>query len=438
MKRASKITMIFALVWMTLFTSIFGVQHTAQAATDPLGLTAEAAILIDGETGKILYEKNADTALGVASMSKMLTEYIVLEAIHDGKISWEQEVIIDPYIHELSAAPGLSNIGLTQGEAYTVEELYQAMAIHSANAATVALAQLISGSETNFVKLMNEKAAELGLENYKFVNSTGLNNSSLLGKHPQGTDANAENIMSARDTARLAYRLINDYPEVLETASIPRLSFRDGREYTNFNWMLPGLIYEYEGMDGLKTGSTDFAGYCITGTAERDGRRFISVIMKTEEREARFSETETLLNYGFSNFNTVELLKEGYQEKGKESIKVEKGKEDSVKIAAETSISAMIRNGEEELYKPKLVLEKKSLTAPVKKGEVVGYVTLEYTGEGSTGFITNEGKQSIQVPVVTTAEVEKANWFVLMLRGIGDFFSGLFGSIVDTISGWFS
>lgn len=430
--------MIFALVWMALFTSIFGVQHTAQAATDPLGLTAEAAILIDGETGKVLYEKNADTALGVASMSKMLTEYIVLEAIHDKKISWEQEVVINEYIHKLSSAPGLSNIGLTQGEAYTVLELYQAMAIHSANAATVALAELISGSETNFVKLMNEKAAELGLENFKFVNSTGLNNSSLLGNHPQGTDVNAENIMSARDTARLAYRLITDYPEVLETASIPKLPFRDGREYTNFNWMLPGLIYEYAGMDGLKTGSTDFAGYAITGTAERDGRRFISVIMKTAERETRFSETETLLNYGFSNFNKVELVAEGYQEEGKESIPVEKGKEDSVEIATETPISVMIRNGEEELYQPKLVLEKESLTAPVKKGEVVGYVTLEYTGEGPTGFITQEGNESIQIPVVTTSEVEKANWFVLMLRGIGDFFSGLFGSIVDTISGWFS
>ncbi|GAA0337177.1 D-alanyl-D-alanine carboxypeptidase [Bacillus carboniphilus] len=437
MKRASKITMIFSLVWMTLFTSIFSVENTAKAATDPLGLTAEAAMLIDADTGKILYEKNADTVLGVASMSKMLTEYIVLEAIHDGKITWQQEVTIDEYIHKLSAAPGLSNIGLTQGEAYTVEELYQAMAIHSANAATVALAQVISGSETNFVKLMNEKAAELGLKDFKFVNSTGLNNSSLLGNHPQGTGETDENVMSARATAKLAYLLINDYPEVLDTASMPRLPFRDGREYTNFNWMLPGLIYEYQGMDGLKTGSTDFAGYAITGTAKRDGKRFISVIMKTDTREARFSETETLLNYAFSNFDTKELVKEGYQAEGQDSIEVKKGKEDSVQVATETPISMMIRNGEEELYQPKLVLEKESLTAPVKKGEVVGYVTVEYTGEGPSGFITDEGNQTIQVPVITTEQVEKANWFVLLMRGIGDFFSGLFSTIVDTITGWF-
>lgn len=428
--------MVFALVWMTLFTSIFGVQQTAHAA-DPLGLTAEAAILIDAETGKVLYEKNADTVLGVASMSKMMTEYILLEAIHEGKISWTQEVIIDKYIHDLSAAPGLSNIGLTQGEAYTVKELYEAMAIHSANAATVAIAQVISGSETNFIKLMNEKATELGLENYNFVNSSGLNNSDLLGNHPQGTDVNAENVMSARATAKLAFRLLNDYPEVLETASIPRLDFKDGKTYNNFNWMLPGLIYGYEGMDGLKTGSTDFAGYCITGTAERNGKRFISVIMKTDEREDRFSETETLLNYAFANFDIKELVKEGYQVKGKESLPVKKGKEDTVKIATEQPISVMIRNGEEELYKPKLVIEKEKLTAPVKKGEVVGYVTMEYSGDGPTGFITDEGNQSIKIPVVTTEEVEKANWFVLMLRGIGDFFSGLFSSIVGTISSWF-
>lgn len=429
--------MIFSLVWMTLFTSIFSGQRIAFAQTNALGLTAEAAILIDADTGKVLYEKNADTVLGVASMSKMLTEYLVLEAIHEGKISWTQEVSIDEFTHHLSAAPGLSNIGLTQGETYTVKELYQAMAVHSANAATVALAQVVSGSETNFVKLMNEKATELGLEKFNFVNSTGLNNSSMLGNFPKGTEENAENVMSARDTARLAYRLLHDYPEVLETAGQSRLDFRDGETYDNFNWMLPGLIYEYEGMDGLKTGSTDFAGYCITGTAERNGKRYVSVIMKTEERQLRFSETETLLNYGFANFDTKELVKAGYQEKGKETIPVEKGKEDSVEVATEKPISAMIRNGEEDLYTPTLVIEKEALTAPVKKGQAVGYVTVEYTGEGPQGFVAKDGNDTIKIPVVTTSEVEKANWFVLILRGIGDFFSNLFSSIVDTVTGWF-
>src|SRR5690606_13033070 len=138
--------------------------------------------------------------LGVASMSKMLTEYLVLEAIAEGTISWDDQVLIDEFIHKLSSPTlGLSTVGLTQGETYTVKELYDTMAIHSANASTVALAELIAGSEANFVNMMNEKAAELGLKEgtYYFVNSSGLNNSDMLGNHPEGTDVNAENMMTA-------------------------------------------------------------------------------------------------------------------------------------------------------------------------------------------------------------------------------------------------
>ena len=154
----------------------------ADAESDNLGLKAEAAIIIDGKTGQIMYEKNADKVLGIASMSKMMTEYIVMESIKNGKISWDQKVKINEYVHNLSKAPNLSNVGLTQGEDYTVKELYQAMAVYSGNAATVALAELVSGSEKSFVKLMNEKAKELGLKNYKFVNASGLNNHDLLGQ----------------------------------------------------------------------------------------------------------------------------------------------------------------------------------------------------------------------------------------------------------------
>ncbi|NRK74321.1 D-alanyl-D-alanine carboxypeptidase, partial [Salmonella enterica subsp. enterica serovar Typhi] len=136
------------------------------AENDELGLDAGAAILVDANTGEILYEKNTDELLGVASMSKMMTEYIVLESIKNGKISWDQKVKINNYIHRLSGAPGLSNVGLTEGEEYTVKELYQAMAIHSGNAATVALAELIAGTEKNYISVMNQKAEELGLEDF--------------------------------------------------------------------------------------------------------------------------------------------------------------------------------------------------------------------------------------------------------------------------------
>ena len=270
MKGFKKIALWITVLFMFASASFSLLPNrTSAAENDSLGLNAEAAILVDAETGAILYEKNADVVLGVASMSKMMTEYLVLEAIKDGTISWDQKVMISEYIHNLSSPNmGLSNVGLTQGEQYTVKELYEAMAIFSANAATSALAEVVAGTEKGFVELMNKKAEELKLGEYKFVNSSGLNNSDLLGNHPAG-NPDDENVMSAKATARLAYHLLNDFPEVSDTASKPVLKFRDGRDYKNFNYMLPGLVFEYPGVDGLKTGSTDFAGYGFTATAKR-------------------------------------------------------------------------------------------------------------------------------------------------------------------------
>jgi serine-type D-Ala-D-Ala carboxypeptidase (penicillin-binding protein 5/6) len=413
------------------------VPKAAKAEGDPLGIKAEAAILIDAETGKILYQKNPDQVLGVASMSKMMTEYLVLEAIHNKKISWNQKVKINEYVHKLSAAPDLSNVGLTQGEEYTVKELYQAMAIFSGNAATVALAETVAGTEKNFVTLMNKKAKELGLKDFNFVNSSGLNNENLLGNIPAGGPTE-ENVMSARATAKLAYRLIKDYPEVIETAKTPKLNFKDGREYPNFNWMLPGLIFQYEGVDGLKTGSTDFAGYCFTSTAERNGQRFISVVMKASSKEERFTETRKILDYAFNNFAEEKVLPKNYQVKGNKTLPVVKGKEDQVKIHTKDPISLMMKSGDKENFKPVLVLDKKKLTkdgqltAPVKKGEKIGYVTLE-SGE-ELGFIDESKK--VQVDVVAAENVEKANGFVLMMRGIGSFFGDIWGSVTSTVKNW--
>ncbi|SEN95168.1 D-alanyl-D-alanine carboxypeptidase (penicillin-binding protein 5/6) [Mesobacillus persicus] len=442
MNRYKQLSIFVVVFLLSLTTLLSGFVQNVNAAEDELGLSAEAAILLDADTGKILYEKNADVVLGVASMAKMMTEYLVLEAIHDGKITWDQPVRINEYVHRLSAAPGLSNVGLTQGEDYTVEELYQAMAIHSGNAATVALAELIGGTEKNFVELMNAKAEELNLQDYKFVNSSGLNNSSLLGNHPAGAP-DEENVMSARATARLAYRLLTDYPEVLDTASQPRLPFRDGKTYDNFNFMLPTLIHEYPGIDGLKTGSTNFAGYGFTATAKRGDQRFISVVMKAETRDIRFSETAKIMNYAFSNFKKEQLFDENYQIKGKETVPVTKGKEDQVQIQTEEELALTIKNGEKEAYKPKLVLDKEKLnedgelTAPIEKGETIGYVTVEHENGEDIRFLTQDGHKQIQIPVTAAESVEKANWFVLSMRGIGGFFGDLFSTVASTVKGLF-
>ncbi|MGM9924178.1 MAG: D-alanyl-D-alanine carboxypeptidase family protein [Bacillus sp. (in: firmicutes)] len=442
MKKISQITLIFTLL-VTLICSQFAMNISpAQAAeSDRLGLKAEAAILLDAKTGKILYEKNADKVLGVASMSKMMTEYLVLEAIKEKKISWDQEVMINEYVHNLSKAPGLSNIGLTQGESYTVKELYQAMAIFSGNAATVALAEVVSGSEKNFVALMNKKAKELGMKDYKFVNASGLNNSSLLGNHPEG-GPNEENVMTARDTATLAFRLLNDFPEVLETSSMPKLKFKDGKEYANFNWMLPGLIFQYDGVDGLKTGSTDFAGYGFTATAKRGDQRFISVVMKSTSKNERFTDTTKILDYAFSNFGTEEILKKGYQPKKQGEIAVVKGKEDTVKLKTNKAIELVVEKGTAKDYKPVVVIDEKKLnsdgelTAPIKKGEKIGYVTVK-SDTNDHGFLTKDGEKLASVDLVAAEDVEKANWFVLSMRAIGGFFGNVWDSVSSMVKGWF-
>lgn len=445
-----KKNLIYSLV-LTLMISLTITALPKDTSAAQLGLAAESAILVEADSGKVLYELNADLLLPPASMTKMMSEYLVLEAIKTGKIGWDTEFQISEFVVRISQNRNLSNVPLRIDSKYTVRELYEAMAIYSANGATIALAELIAGSETEFVKMMNNKAKELNLQDYKFVNSTGLNNSDLLGNHPEGTGAEEENMLSARATAKLAYHLITDYPEVLETASIPKKTFREGTkdsvEMPNWNWMLPGMegylkAFSYEGMDGIKTGSTELAGSCFTGTAERDGMRLISVVMRTDSREARFRETEKLMNYGFGNFEEKEIIPQGYQVENNQQLPVVKGKEDFVSIATNSPISIVVKKDEEELYEPVVTFDQSNLnedgalTAPVKEGQVVGSLSLNYKGEAAYGYLTQNGPEQEVTEVVTTGEVEKANWFSLFLRSIGSFFSDVWGSVADTVKGW--
>src|SRR5699024_8715878 len=179
-------------------------------------------------------------------------------------------------------------------------------------------------------------------------------NSDLGDHYPEGTEANADNLLSARSAALLAYHLINDYPEVLEYSSM-MTSELDGRKLTNLNWMLPWednnfTQYGYEGIDGLKTGHTDAAGYTFTGTAKQGDRRLITVVMKTNSKGQRFSETQKLMEYGFKQFNTIELFPTGYQLEKESTIPVAKGKEDEVEIETIGPMESMIKAGEEDLY----------------------------------------------------------------------------------------
>ncbi|MDR4890510.1 D-alanyl-D-alanine carboxypeptidase family protein [Fredinandcohnia sp. QZ13] len=449
MKKQTQKRLILSFIAVFLLSLIVGQVPPAKAAP-ALDINVKNAILIDATTGKILYEKNADQAAPIASMVKMMTEYLVLEAIDEGRLSWDQTTQISQYAYDISANNNFSGVGLRLNHDYTVEELYKAMAIYSDNATTITLAELLAGSEGEFVKLMNKKAEELGLPDYEFVNSTGLSNSMLGDNYPEGTSPDGDNMLSARSVALLAYSLIRDYPHVLDISSIPQLDFY-GEKLDNWNWMLkhdpsvsPYLAqFYYEGMDGLKTGTTPAAGYCFTGTAERNGKRLISVVMGATSEPERFRETSKLLDYGFNNFEQIEVYPEGYQLKGNKDLKVVKGKEKEVEISTEAPVRIIVPKGvDKSAFKAKYVFDKKvvskdkELTAPFKEGTKVGHMAVSYDGD-DLGYITPGGGDKLQVALVTDKGVEKTNWFVLMMRGIGGFFGDIWSSVANTVKGWF-
>ncbi|MDG5790126.1 D-alanyl-D-alanine carboxypeptidase [Evansella sp. AB-P1] len=466
LKKLGLISFIFTFSFMSIFPFI----NTASANIDTI---AEGAIIVDAETGKILYEKNIDTPLIPASMVKMMTEYLILEAVENGDISWDQIVPISSELAALSHDENLSNVMLRVDEQYTVRDLYESVAIYSANASTMALGELIAGSYSRFIEMMNEKGKEIGMGtllreegekvglsnldeiasrgigDFQFVNSTGLSNHHLDGNHPEGTGENEDNYMSVRATAILAYRLLNDYPEVLDTQSIPDKWFKEGTEdqilMENWNWMLPGSIepqHDYEYVDGLKTGSLGAGFISFTGTGIKDGQRLITVVMGLQERAQRFNETERLMEFGFNNFHREEIFPAEMVLEGYETIPVVNGTEDEVSISTTDAVSALIYRGEEESYTysiqfdEDLLDDEGRLEAPIEANQVIGKMIVEYTGSGEEKYLEDTNPSSRQVDIVTNEAVERAGWFSLMIRNIGGFFSGLWGSIADTFRGW--
>ena len=250
---------------------------------DSLNLDAKSAILIDYESGKVLYEKDADTRLPMASMTKIMSMLLIMEQIENGSLKYNDKVLIS----ENASGMGGSQVFLQAGEEYKVEDLLKCIAISSANDAVVAMAEKVSGSVDSFVKLMNEKAQELGLKNTLFANPHGLD---------------SENHYStARDMSLIAKELLK-HEDILKFTSIYEdyLTKPDGSQI----WLVNTnrLVRFYDGVDGLKTGYTPDAGYCLTATAKKNGLRLISVVMKSSSADTRSKDTATLLSYGFNSF----------------------------------------------------------------------------------------------------------------------------------------
>ncbi|UNK18562.1 D-alanyl-D-alanine carboxypeptidase [Paenibacillus sp. N3/727] len=394
---------------------------------DTLGLQVRSAVLMEPTTGQVLLSLNADNALPPASMTKMMTEYIVQHEIKQGNLSWDTVVTVK----ENAAKSGGSRIFLAVNDQHTVEELYIAMAVGSANDAAVALAEHIAGSEQEFVKLMNENAKRMGMKTAHFINATGLSRADMPEKYrPEGED---ETVMSAMDTAKLVKFIVEEHPEFSKYTTIQSFKFRerDKDPIINLNWMLEAnknvpnfRSFAYEGLDGMKTGFTEEAKNTFAGTAERDGMRLISVVMGAETKASRFTETRKLLDYGFNNFEVKQIIDGNTVVEGFETVDVKKGKETEVKLVTNKPLSFMVPKGSDGssvTFEGKI--DNENLTAPVKKGTKAGTVTYTYKIEGMKNV------QKGTVDLVTYEDTEKAGWFKLFLRAIQQFFADLFESI---------
>ncbi|HDR4455574.1 MULTISPECIES: D-alanyl-D-alanine carboxypeptidase family protein [Bacillus] len=258
----------------------------------PPEINAKAAMIIDASDGDIIYQYNENEAFAPASMSKMMTAYLLLESIHNGKVRWEDPVKMSAKAAQTEGA----RIPVQVNDTLTVKDLYHALMIESANNSAVALAEHMAKSEKDFVQLMDAKAKQLKMsEHAKFANASGL-------QEPDGSETK----MTAADVAQLAYHLIKDYPEILEVTHLrqSQLAFNNINVISTNDMLNKNNKSLYiEGMDGLKTGFTDSAGYCFTGTAKQGDNRIITVVMGTSSKTKRFTETNKLMSYAFGLVN---------------------------------------------------------------------------------------------------------------------------------------
>lgn len=427
-----------------LVNSLF-VAPVALAAEQP-SIDAKAAFVIEDETDKVLMNQNGDEALGIASMTKMLSIYLILEAIEEGKLTWDKQITVSDYVYEVSQNYNFSNVPLRQDITYSVEELYQSALIYSANGSTIALAEALAGSEAKFVDLMKAQLDEWGVDNYELYNTTGLSNSDMPEEHLYpGASSDGYNKMTARGVAMVADHLIDDYPEVLETTAVPELAFQAGTSdeimMHSYNLMLPGMFYYREGVDGLKTGTTLESGASFTGTAVQDDMRIITVVIGADESTKRFKETGRLMDYAFSTFEKTTVATKGEAVSTQEPITVAKGKQTEVGLVYNEDLVTVTEKGAEELalttvFTPaeESLNEDGEIEAPIEKGTEVGSVAVTVEGD-EFGYL--DGATSEDVKVAVASSVEKANIFVRGGRVVGDLFGKAWQTVSDFVGGFF-
>ena len=351
---------------------------------NPLNLNCKSAVLMEASTGTVLYEHNADEALPPASVTKVMTLLLVMEAIEAGDLAWEDTVRASAH----AASMGGSQIFLKEGEEMTVSDMVKSVVIASANDAAVALAEHVAGSEAAFVDRMNRRAAELGMKTAKFENTNGL-------------DDTAENhVLSARDIAIMSAALIA-HPKILEYSSIWMDTIRDGAfGLTNTN----RLVRFYRGCTGLKTGSTAKAGFCVSATAERDGMSLVCVIMGADTRDIRNAEAARLLDWGFANYGVYVA-----EPAPAADVKITGGTQPTAKTVS-TAFRAVLSRADVGAVESRVELPE-SVAAPVRRGQAVGEIVYTCNGQeiGRAAVLSAE-----EVTAITYGQV----WLRMLARAL--------------------
>lgn len=363
--------------------------NLVKADTD-LAPNAKSAVLIEASTGKIIYEKNSHEKLAPASMTKMMSMLVIVESIEKGIIGWDDMVTAS----ENASKMGGSQILLETGEQMSVSDLFKGVAVASGNDAVVALAEAIAGTEDEFVNMMNQRAKELGLTDTVF-------------KNPHGLD-DANHYSSAYDMMLIAKELVK-HEKVLEYTSIYEDYLRKGTAKELWLVNTNKLTRFYPGVDGLKTGFTDTAGYCLTATAKKNGMRLIAVVMGEADSKVRNAEVTSMLDYGFAQYKVIELLNKSTIIS---KIEIEKGKTKEVELVPLENATIVTRKTE-QIGNITYDLHMDSVKAPIQAGTKVG--TLD---------ILENGNKIGQIDVTVKENIKKANFFDLFLRYFGDMLGG--------------
>ena len=343
-------------IWSSSLDSVYTNSTEEKSVDNSLNLESGAAVLIEQNSGKVLYEKNMHEQLRPASVTKVMTILLIMEAIDSGKINYDTQIPCS----ENASSMGGSQIWLDTTETLSVNDMLKAICVVSANDCTVAMAEYLEGSQEAFVQKMNEKAKELGMNDTCFKNCHGIDEDG--------------HITSAYDIALMSRELLSKHPDITKYTTIYMDSLRDGKsELVNTN----KLIRTYNGITGLKTGSTSLALYNLSASATRDDLSLIAVIMKAPTTKLRFAEAQKLLDYGFSNYSYIKLGDSGDTVK---SVPISKGIEANINATVENTSGVLIQKGKEKQIEQNIFIQD-NLSAPVYKGQKVGEITYTLNGE---------------------------------------------------------